>query len=163
MFHRDFSDVEPELPRAGHHFRVHEKSMRLRHQRSKHLAPKYLECAVHIAKVRPQKCSRQPVITPGEKPPPPRVLPVEPVAHDNRVIDRMASQFSKVRQIELTVGIGEGDEVIPRGLEAAAKGRTISAIGAMAEKSGVGGVWERPLHDSDRFIRTAVIDHQHFE
>jgi len=84
MRHGELDDLEPEPVCPSEHLRVHEEAGAFGDQLCQSIASKDLEGTIDIANARPEQGPNEPVVPPGEEPPPQWVFAINPVSNDNR-------------------------------------------------------------------------------
>src|SRR5260370_39297145 len=99
---------------------------------SQSVPAEYLQSAIAVADARAQQGSHQGVVAPRKEPTLPRILTIDAVADGEGVLFGEGEQRSKVREVELAIGVGEGNAVETGGLETSAQRGAITAVARMA-------------------------------
>jgi hypothetical protein len=155
--------AKADLPGMRHHLGIHKETARIGQESGQHFPAKHFQGAIHIANLRSKQHSSKPVITPGEKSTPPAILSIHPVAGREVMIFGQTGKHSEIGQIELAIGIGEGDEVVSGSLKAGAKCGSVSFVELVSNQSSVSRQGEYSFDDLGRTIDAAVIHHQNLE
>jgi hypothetical protein len=132
-----FGHAKTSLPDSRHHFGVNEETARFGYELSEHFPAKHFQGTIHIANLSPKQCSSEPIITPGEKPSSPGVLSIDPVASDNGIIVGKTGKKAEIAQIELAIGIGEGNEFESGRFKTSSKCGSISFVDVVSNEPGM--------------------------
>ena len=84
-----------------------------------------------------------------------------PIAHHDVGLVRLGQaieQTAQVRNLELAVAISEGDELVARGLEAAAHGRAVAQVGLVVNGADARIAGGQAVGNLGRLVAAAVVD-----
>jgi len=156
MRHPAFHDGMPQGRCPRQHLSVDEETGAFGENPHQHVPTKHLERAIDIGYAGPQPNPCEPVVTPRQKASPHRIPAMDAVAHRDRCVDRL--QLQQIVEIELTVGIGEGDVSAARGLESRPECRTVTAILGQPNHADI----RTRRSNRRRVVRTAVVHDDEF-
>ena len=162
MRHADLGDRPAGLAELDQQLRREEGAARLDPDALERLAPEQLAGAVHVGDPEAEEDPvRQPVgarVGDADE----RVGALDPEADDDVGVVRLrqsSREAAEVGDAELAVAVGEGEELVARGLEARAEGAAVAAVDLVVDDADdvrVGG--GEPVRDLPGAVLRAVVD-----
>src|SRR6516162_6096990 len=119
-----------------------------------------LEGTVQVVDLAAQEEADQGVIAPGHESPPCRILAVDAIATGDVITFAQGQHVLQIVEVELAVGIGEGDEIQGSRLKARAQGCAVPEITRMLHEPymRIGPGFD--ANQVRRAIRAAVVDYK---
>ncbi len=157
-----FSDGQPVLTGPAQQLGVEEESLAGQTGRIDPVAAKDLQRAVAISHLGSQQGPGKNVESLRVHLAPPRVLAIGSFAAGYVVRLAQLQQLSQVHQVELAVGIGEGDQLVSRGPEPAAQSLGITDILDERDDAHLRTIRGRRVRNLQSRIATAIVDNEDF-
>src|SRR5438046_9276093 len=159
MAHRQLLDRHAKRGCLGEDFGVNHRACRVDLDTVEDMALECFESAVNVADLGPEDAPHEDIPTPGKQKPVRRVMSPSSVTSNDVVGIRLFYERSHFPQVELPIGVGEENYIIPRLLDAAFERGTVASVRRMMNNTYVGKLQGQIIANLTCSVFATVVHH----